>query len=68
MTDKNRDYYLRRAEEELAAAEQASDPAVSNIHRQMAGLYRDMLDRETNRLDMAIAATGELAESRPIYG
>ena len=39
----NDDYYRRRMEEELAAAERSSDPAISGIHREMAGRYRDMI-------------------------
>jgi hypothetical protein len=44
MTDQNRNYYRQRADEELAAAERASDPVVSNIHQEMARRYRDRLD------------------------
>jgi hypothetical protein len=37
-------YYQRRIEEELAAAEHSVDPAVANVHREMARRYRGMLD------------------------
>ena len=36
-------YYRRRIQEELAAAERAADASVSQIHREMARRYRDML-------------------------
>jgi hypothetical protein len=48
----NRDYYRRRMEEELAAAERSGDPAISGIHREMAARYRDMLS-----LQLAVVAT-----------
>ena len=50
----NKDYYRRRMEEELAAAEQSGDPAISSIHREMAARYRDMLS-----LPLVISSTSE---------
>ena len=43
MTNENLDYYRRRAEEELAAAERASDTAIAQIHNEMARRYRAQL-------------------------
>ena len=45
MTD-NDDYYRRRIEEELAAAETASDAAISQIHLEMAKRYLEELDTD----------------------
>ena len=42
MTD-NDLYYRQRIEEELAAADSATDVAISRIHSDMAQLYRDLL-------------------------
>lgn len=36
----DRTYHQTRAEEELKRAEEASDPAVANIHRELAALHR----------------------------
>ena len=68
MTDRNLNYYMRRAEEELAAADRAGDPAISNIHREMARLYRDMLDRPTARIVERPTTTEEMIDPRLLYG
>ena len=39
-------YFRQRAEEELAAARRAGDPAISHIHREMARRYRDLIGVE----------------------
>lgn len=39
MIENTETYYRRRWSEELAAAEQAADPIVANIHRSMAARY-----------------------------
>ena len=49
--DKGDTYYRRRIEEELAAAEQASDPAVSQIHHEFAQRYREMLGAKLPPVD-----------------
>lgn len=36
----NRSYHQSRAEDELRRAEEASDPAVAGIHRELAALHR----------------------------
>ncbi|MFL6739888.1 MAG: hypothetical protein ACJ8FC_10610 [Sphingomicrobium sp.] len=41
MTDGNA-YYRQRADEELAAAESAGDPAISQIHLELARRYLDL--------------------------
>lgn len=65
-------YYRRRIEEELAAAERSIDPSISQIHREMAQRYRDMLASETNRANgdatMAYAKGGAIAEPGAIFG
>jgi len=38
-------YYRRRIEEELAAAERASDPAVASIHLDLARRYGEIVER-----------------------
>ena len=43
MANDNLDYYRKRAEEELAAAEQASDTAIAQIHNELARRYRAQL-------------------------
>lgn len=40
-TEDTANYYRRRAEEELAAAEQADGAGTADIHREMAKLYRE---------------------------
>ena len=54
----NNNYYRRRMEEELAASERSSDPAISAIHREMAGRYRDMLS-----VPLAVVGTSNEAAS-----
>lgn len=43
MTNENLDYYRRRAEEERAAAELASDTAIARVHSELARRYRAQL-------------------------
>jgi hypothetical protein len=43
MTDGNA-YFRARADEELAAAGGARDPAISRIHLELARRYRDLSD------------------------
>lgn len=40
MTERDRDYFQRRAEEELAAAEVATDENAAMVHRVLAAHYR----------------------------
>ena len=49
MTD-NDSYYRQRIEEELAAANSASDAAISKLHNDMAQLYRELLGVEPPRV------------------
>jgi hypothetical protein len=55
-------YYSRRIEEELAAADRAEQMSTAQIHRDMAQLYRDLLDSEGRRQD------GVADASRPVGG
>lgn len=59
MTTKSLDYYRLRAEEELSAAEQAGDPSIAQIHRDMARRYREILSSETGRVDEDVIMAGE---------
>lgn len=43
------DYYRQRAEQELAAADRAGDPAIAHIHRQLARRYRELADGDHSR-------------------
>ena len=53
-------YYRRRAEDERNAADQATDKAISLIHREMAQRYRDLLgDPEPDR-------KSDVVESGPV--
>ena len=36
----NRDYHEARAREELQRAEEATDPAIAKVHRELAALHR----------------------------
>jgi hypothetical protein len=38
--DGNRDYHEARAREELQRAEEATDPAIARVHRELAALHR----------------------------
>jgi hypothetical protein len=54
-------YYRQRADEEQAAAQQAGDPAIAQIHYDMARRYRDMLCEDASAADPmggAIAGAG----------
>lgn len=55
MTTLNLDYYRQRADEEMAAAERADDPGISQIHRELAQRYRDLLNEEAGRTSGAMA-------------
>ena len=46
MTDGN-SYFRARADEELDAAGSAHDPAISQIHLELARRYRDLSDDKT---------------------
>ena len=69
MTNQNIEYYRRRAEEELAAAEQASDTAIAQIHNEMARRYRvlsggdELLNGNSGR---AQPLGGTFAEPEPV--
>ena len=36
----DREYHEARAKDELRRAEEASDPAIANVHRELAALHR----------------------------
>jgi|KBSSwiStaDraftv2_1062776.scaffolds.fasta_scaffold4001126_1 hypothetical protein len=40
----NSDYFLRRANEEMAAAERATTPEAKRIHSQLANRYLEMIE------------------------
>lgn len=70
MTAQNVDYYRQRADEESAAAERAGDPAIAEIHREMAQLYRDLLSQEIGQLGGQLEQPpgGALDEPRIQFG
>lgn len=72
MTTLNLDYYRLRADEELAAAERAGDPAIAQIHRHMAQRYRDMLKDESDRPNgaatLAQPTGGAIAQPGAVFG
>lgn len=39
----NRSYHEARAEDEMQLAEQASEPAVAEVHRELAAMHRRMM-------------------------
>jgi hypothetical protein len=52
----DRSYHESRAQDELRRAEEAADPAVANIHRELAALHRRQmlaLVDEAGRMDRA---------------
>lgn len=69
MTNENLDYYRRRAEEELAAAEQASDAAIAQIHNELARRYHAQLSNGDELVNghtgRAKSMGGAFAEPRP---
>ena len=71
MTD-NDLYYRKRIEEELAAANCAAHVSISNIHREMAERYRDMLETRLTSIGGEPGRTkplgGKFAEAGPIPG
>jgi hypothetical protein len=54
-------YYRQRMAEEMAAAELAGDPSISQIHRELARLYNGMID---TRLQL----TGDRPGGGPVGG
>jgi len=40
MSRNHREYHEARAREELERAEEASDPAIARVHRELAALHR----------------------------
>lgn len=50
-------YYRKRIAEELAAADSADDPEIAQIHRDMAQLYLDRLNPESDGSDSSPSAT-----------
>ena len=50
MSD-NQSYYLRRIEEEMAAAVGAENASIAQIHRDMARRYRDLVDDQAVHID-----------------
>lgn len=58
-------YYRQRAAEEMAAAERADDPTISQIHRELARLYGDMIDpRLQSTSDRPVGPVGGAFDER----
>ena len=68
MSDSD-NYYRRRVEEEYGAAERAEDPAIAQIHREMARRYREKLSKESGAVHghLARPAGGLVAEPGIIH-
>lgn len=60
----NRAYFHQRIEDELSAAELASDPGIAQIHREMAQRYRDLMSDGDNRTatSLELLAGGAVGE------
>jgi hypothetical protein len=71
MSDGN-NYYRKRIEEELAAADRAGDSSIALIHREMAERYRELLKEQSEELADAKGvmqpAGGQLAELGALHG
>jgi hypothetical protein len=67
MTTLDLSYYRRRADAEQAASEQAVDPNIAQIHREMAQRYSALLNAESDlmssRARMAQPADGAFGEA-----
>ena len=48
MSDDDRDYYYRRAEEEIAQAQTSTDEAAVKFHYFLGGLYLDRVFSESD--------------------
>ena len=59
----NKDYYRWRLEEELKAAEGATDASIALIHRELAGRYLGLLASD---VVLAQPAVAPIAEHEPI--
>ncbi len=57
-------YYQRRAEEELIAAEQASDAQAEMVHRALAARYH-LLGRSSGELPLELVSEFRPVPSRP---
>ena len=55
MKARDRSYYIRRAEAELALAQSAAHPAAMRAHYHLAGYY---LDKVYGRIESATASSG----------
>lgn len=61
-------YYSRRFEEELAAAECAHDPAATQVHREMARLYGELISGIPGETTPTKSNGTEIAEQRALHG
>lgn len=53
----NRNYHQNRADDELRLAQEASDPAVANIHRELAALHRRRMMAVVDDVERAIPSS-----------
>ena len=56
VTDQDLSYYRQRAADELSAADRAQDPAIAQIHREMAQRYHDLLRNDASPMNGAFRA------------
>ena len=64
MTTQDLNYYRQRADEELAAAQQADDSSIAQIHCEMAQRYRALANDDAS---LAQPARGQVAECQPVF-
>jgi hypothetical protein len=61
MTD--RSYHEDRAREELARAEEATDPAIAHLHRQLAALHRRRMMELVEAGDAGLNSAGYASDA-----
>ena len=64
MTTQDLNYYRQRAGEELAAAKQAHDSSIAQIHREMAQRYRALAKDDAG---LPQPAGDPVAECQPVF-
>ncbi len=62
MAEKELDYLLRRAAEELECAEASSDTIAAQVHRQMAVLYANQIAELRQLTELEIAGQSALPQ------
>jgi hypothetical protein len=58
LSDDDKAYYHRRAEEEIARAQASTEPKVVSFHYHLAGFYLDRVFGQPSSSGMSATATG----------